>query len=423
MFERAIDRAINTPAPTKLRYPAVLFSGCQDTEFSYDTSFNGRPNGAFTRVGDRRAPGREHLDAARAARRHPAKASRTVAAADSAAVRKPRSQTGPVVLMADATMPRIPGSPPFRSGRRCSISAATSTDPASRIRSSRRSTKSSRWAAARRCPPPFISTSSRARSASRLRHGEQAESEFLGAVNSGDPETLEQFLLWAFDACPARRYVLVMAGLGIMDSDSVVGRPPFDAARLFAICDDRATNDAIELHELSATLKAAFPPDGPRRLVLLACDMYAMQFMEVAYELRGVLDLMLGIQPDERAERLARSPTGPTRAACGAGRRSWRSPARRDAALAVGRGPAGTGAREGNGRPSRGALHEHAGQGLAGHGLGDRPGSARPGRAGARYLQRRLPPVAEQRRHLAGARKRREEPHEDARALVELRPR
>jgi hypothetical protein len=50
MFERAIDRAINTPAPTKLRYPAVLFSGCQDTEFSYDTSFNGRPNGALTRV-------------------------------------------------------------------------------------------------------------------------------------------------------------------------------------------------------------------------------------------------------------------------------------------------------------------------------------------------------------------------------------
>ena len=50
LFERASARAINTPAPTKLRYPAVLFSGCNDTEFSYDTSFNGRPNGAFTRV-------------------------------------------------------------------------------------------------------------------------------------------------------------------------------------------------------------------------------------------------------------------------------------------------------------------------------------------------------------------------------------
>lgn len=130
-----------------------------------------------------------------------------------------------------------------------------------------------------------------------LRHGEHSEPEFLGTVNSGDPETLEQFLLWAFDTCPARRYVLVMAGLGIMDADSVVGRPPFDAARLFAICDDRATNDAIELHELSATLKSTFPPDGSRRLVMLACDMYAMQFMEVAYELRGLLGLLVGIQP------------------------------------------------------------------------------------------------------------------------------
>ena len=132
-----------------------------------------------------------------------------------------------------------------------------------------------------------------------LRQGERSEPEFLGTVNSGDPDTLEQFLLWAFDTCPARRYVLVMAGLGIMDSDSVVGRPPFDAGRLFAICDDRATNDAIELHELSATLKAAFPAEGPRRLVMLACDMYAMQFMEVAYELRGLLGLLVGLQPGE----------------------------------------------------------------------------------------------------------------------------
>ena len=48
--ERAIERAVNTPAPTKAAYPVLLFSGCQDTEFSYDTSFNGRPNGAFTRT-------------------------------------------------------------------------------------------------------------------------------------------------------------------------------------------------------------------------------------------------------------------------------------------------------------------------------------------------------------------------------------
>jgi hypothetical protein len=50
LLERAIDRTVNTPAPTKQRYPALLLSGCRDTEFSYDTAFNGRPNGAFTRT-------------------------------------------------------------------------------------------------------------------------------------------------------------------------------------------------------------------------------------------------------------------------------------------------------------------------------------------------------------------------------------
>ena len=57
LFERAIDRAINTPAPTKLRYPAVLFSGCQDTEFSYDTVVQRAAERRVHAVGDRRAAG------------------------------------------------------------------------------------------------------------------------------------------------------------------------------------------------------------------------------------------------------------------------------------------------------------------------------------------------------------------------------
>src|SRR4029453_15904546 len=67
-----------------------------------------------------------------------------------------------------------------------------------------------------------------------LRAGEHTDPEFLGTVHSGAPGTLDVFLPWALDACPALRYVLVIAGLGIMNCDSVVGRPPFDAGRLFA---------------------------------------------------------------------------------------------------------------------------------------------------------------------------------------------
>jgi hypothetical protein len=49
-FDRALDRAARRPAAGTPRYPALLLSGCRDSEFSYDTSFDGRPNGALTRT-------------------------------------------------------------------------------------------------------------------------------------------------------------------------------------------------------------------------------------------------------------------------------------------------------------------------------------------------------------------------------------
>jgi len=43
---RRAMRASNPPG----RYAALLLAGCQDTEYSYDAYFNGRPNGAFSFV-------------------------------------------------------------------------------------------------------------------------------------------------------------------------------------------------------------------------------------------------------------------------------------------------------------------------------------------------------------------------------------
>ena len=46
-----IPLAVRAPsAPRRQAYPALLFAGCKDVEFSYDADFNGRPNGAFTRA-------------------------------------------------------------------------------------------------------------------------------------------------------------------------------------------------------------------------------------------------------------------------------------------------------------------------------------------------------------------------------------
>lgn len=40
--------AVNLPARGLSRRGSVLISGCADSEYSYDTEFNGRPNGAFS---------------------------------------------------------------------------------------------------------------------------------------------------------------------------------------------------------------------------------------------------------------------------------------------------------------------------------------------------------------------------------------
>lgn len=44
----AAARASLRPFGAKRTFGGVLLSGCQDTEYSYDASFNNRPNGAFT---------------------------------------------------------------------------------------------------------------------------------------------------------------------------------------------------------------------------------------------------------------------------------------------------------------------------------------------------------------------------------------
>ena len=44
-----LSRALHRSSPPG-RYAALLMSGCQDTEYSYDAWFQGRPNGAFTFV-------------------------------------------------------------------------------------------------------------------------------------------------------------------------------------------------------------------------------------------------------------------------------------------------------------------------------------------------------------------------------------
>ncbi|MGH8869104.1 MAG: caspase family protein [Actinomycetes bacterium] len=44
------ERAARAPIRGTARHSALIVAGCQDTEYSYDAQFDGRPNGAFTYV-------------------------------------------------------------------------------------------------------------------------------------------------------------------------------------------------------------------------------------------------------------------------------------------------------------------------------------------------------------------------------------
>jgi hypothetical protein len=46
----AAERAASAPFRGTSRTSALVMAGCQDTEYSYDANFGGRPNGAFTYV-------------------------------------------------------------------------------------------------------------------------------------------------------------------------------------------------------------------------------------------------------------------------------------------------------------------------------------------------------------------------------------
>lgn len=69
MLAKRVQKA---PAKGRSRAGALLLSGCQDTEYSYDASFGNRPNGAFTRLAlnalTNLAPSSTYLDWHRAIR-------------------------------------------------------------------------------------------------------------------------------------------------------------------------------------------------------------------------------------------------------------------------------------------------------------------------------------------------------------------
>ncbi|MHB8770519.1 MAG: clostripain-related cysteine peptidase [Syntrophales bacterium] len=146
--------------------------------------------------------------------------------------------------------------------------------------------------------------------------------ETFSETNTGDPQILYSFVKWAVDNCPADRYALILWNHGSgwwEDAKSRVGGPAGQKPRrrLFrqpvpqehvnipapqehrSICyDDTSGGDALDNRELRVVLAGICALLG-RKIDLLGMDACLMNMVEVAYQLRDSVNVIVGSEIEE----------------------------------------------------------------------------------------------------------------------------
>ena len=111
-----------------------------------------------------------------------------------------------------------------------------------------------------------------------------------GELNMGDPGVLQAFLGAAIHTFPARRYALIVwnhgGGWSGLATDEKAPGAPSDF-------------DKLTLPELRGAISGALRETGLKKLDLVGFDMCLMAQLEVAYELEGLADAMVGSEASE----------------------------------------------------------------------------------------------------------------------------
>ncbi len=131
----------------------------------------------------------------------------------------------------------------------------------------------------------------------------EIKKEVLGQVNTGDPQTALSFFRWGIQQCPSKHIAIVLGGTGIAEPHSIIGSVDRvgDYEQLFAFCDDGTAEDAMNPVELGDAFAALVEERDGHPIDLVAFDICSMQFLEIAYQLRSQVRVMVGSQNNERA--------------------------------------------------------------------------------------------------------------------------
>jgi len=113
--------------------------------------------------------------------------------------------------------------------------------------------------------------------------------ETFEETNTGDPKVLENFMLWAMEKYPANRYLLILWNHG--------GGWWEDPRRSIAY-DDSSDGDALDNGELKAAL-SSITKKLARPIDILGMDACLMNMVEVAYQLKDCVYVMVGSEEEE----------------------------------------------------------------------------------------------------------------------------
>ena len=108
-------------------------------------------------------------------------------------------------------------------------------------------------------------------------------------TNTGDPRILENFVLWAMEEYAAKRYLLILWNHG--------GGWWEDPRRSIAY-DDSSGGDALDNRELKSVLSTITQKIG-RPIDILGMDACLMNMVEVAYQLKDCVQVMVGSEEEE----------------------------------------------------------------------------------------------------------------------------
>jgi hypothetical protein len=126
------------------------------------------------------------------------------------------------------------------------------------------------------------------------RAGSTALTTELGPVDSGEAASLSAFLRWGLAHANGARVALVVRGDGVRElHEHEEGDAP---SGLFTVCRDDRAGSSLDAVTFGSALRAALDEQGRERLELLAIDTCYTQFLELAYELEGRVDVVVASQ-------------------------------------------------------------------------------------------------------------------------------